>query len=119
MKTSDLLIEIQNGIYIVKFLRSNINTLGPIADLEKHISQIVESNVKPKIIISLDNVELLTSMILGKLLHFHKLVLKYNGSIWITDLNKNVMELFKITKMNQVLNIADQLKVALNVLTNA
>ena len=88
------------------------------ANLSKadHFKQLVSNEIdkgERKLIISFKNVEYLDSSFLGALVGILKYLLPLKGELILTDLNGDIENLFKLTRLNKIFNLKQDLQTAM------
>ena len=66
------------------------------------------------IIISFEGVEYLDSSFLGALVGILKTLLPLNGTLYLTDMNYDIINLFELTRLNQIFDLKSTVKLALD-----
>ena len=98
---------LRQGVHLIAFLRSDvldahyIEQLGD--DLYRHL-KIVDA---PRVVIDLQNVQLLSSSALGMLIALKKVIDRQGGRICIANVHDDLMKVFKITKLHKLMKIHD------------
>ena len=95
----------QDGITTVHFIDRNILDEANIKQIGDEISEVIDAQVQPKILISFENVDHLSSAALGTLITINNLVTKKDGQLRLTDIQPQIYEVFVITKLNKLFKI--------------
>jgi len=96
----------RNGDTIqVEFTSRKILDEANIAEIGEQLSQIVEGEERPKIIISFAGVDHLSSAALGTLITINNKVRQRQGQLRLSDINPQIYEVFHITKLNKLFKI--------------
>jgi anti-sigma B factor antagonist len=90
---------------IIEFQDRNILDEANIQQIGDEISRIIESRAVPKIIISFEGVDHLSSAALGTLITINNKVRQKDGQLRLTNINPQIYEVFVITKLNKLFNI--------------
>jgi anti-sigma B factor antagonist len=86
-------------------------------ELKSLLSELAEKG-ENKLIINLADVTYLNSTALGVLIASHANFTKREGKIVLCNVSKSIENIFVITKLSLVFNIADNLEEAINSLSN-
>jgi len=109
--SSHLKIKRSNGISVVEFADRKILEELSIQEIGEELHQVVESEAGIKLLLNFKNVDHLSSAALGMLITLNKKVKEQNGDLKLSDINRQIFEVFKITRLNRVFDIhetADQ-----------
>jgi anti-sigma B factor antagonist len=69
------------------------------------LQQIVDSGEAGKVVLSFRKVEFLSSAVLGRLVRLHKALQSTGGRLILCRIPPTIFEVFKLTKLDKVLNI--------------
>lgn len=108
---SHLNITQSSGVHVVGFADRKILEELSIREIEEEISQLVDGQSGVNLLLSFKNVDHLSSAALGMLLVLNKKVSEQSGKLKLSDISPQIFEVFKITKLNKLLDIhptADQ-----------
>ncbi|MCA9065289.1 MAG: STAS domain-containing protein, partial [Planctomycetaceae bacterium] len=87
---------------------ANIESLG------RELFALVETDGRRSIVLDFTHVEYLSSAALGKLITMHKKVATVNGRLTLCNIQSEILEVFKITKLDKVLTLCTDLDDALS-----
>lgn len=105
----------EDGITIVNFLVDEIFDEADANYIGEQLFDLVRPHRK-KFLISLKNVQDLSSSFLAKLAALNKIVQKNGGVFVLCNIDERVYEKFSITQLNKILKIAKDEKEAKEVL---
>lgn len=91
----------------VEFVDRNILDEANIQQIGEEISEIVDTAPQPKILISFDNVDHLSSAALGTLITINNKVKAKEGQLRLANIDPQIYEVFVITKLNKLFDIHD------------
>ncbi len=111
--TSHIRVNDQEGVIRIEFVDRNILDEANIQQIGDEISRIVESQPEPKVLISFENVDHLSSAALGTLITINNQVRGRNGQLRLSDIDPQIYEVFVITKLNKLFQIHDNADQAL------
>ena len=106
-KESRLVIQRDREVTRIEFLDRNILEEASIQQIGDEISQIIEQSANPKILISFENVEHLSSAALGTLITVNNKVRQKGGQLRLSNIDPQIYEVFVITKLNKLFQIYD------------
>ncbi len=105
--STHLKIRRADGVSIVEFADRKILEELSIQEIGDELDQVVSSEPGIKLLLNFKNVDHLSSAALGMLITLNKKVKEQNGSLKLSDINRNIFEVFKITRLNRVFDIHD------------
>ena len=105
MNKSRLMVQTIKDAHHVSFMDSRILDESSIKAIYTDIAELVATNDKIKLILDFENVDYLSSAVLGKLVALNKEVKTAKGHMVLANIKKPILEVFKITKLDQVLDI--------------
>jgi anti-sigma B factor antagonist len=103
--SSHLKIRRADGVSIVEFADRKILEELSIQEIGEELSHLVESEAGIKLLLNFKNVDHLSSAALGMLITLNKKVKEHNGEMKLSDINRQIFEVFKITRLNRVFDI--------------
>jgi len=115
--TSRIRVSGDDGITRVEFVDRNILDEANIQLISDELMKLVEADTRPKLLLSFKGVEHLSSAALGTLIHVHKRLEQRNGQLRLSDINAQIFEVFKITKLNKLFQVHDTADQALKSFT--
>lgn len=112
---SDRKIDIEevNGVTVARFLEKKILDEANIDALGRELFALVDEDGRKKIVLDFSLVEYLSSAALGKLITLHKKVTTARGKLALCNIQRDIMDVFKITQLNKVLTLCSDLDDAL------
>lgn len=102
---SRLRIAEQDGITRIEFVDRNILDEANIQQIGDEISEIIDAQENPKLLISFDNVDHLSSAALGTLITINNKIRSKDGQLKLTNIDEQIYEVFVITKLNKLFDI--------------
>lgn len=106
-KDSRLVVQEEDEITRIGFLDRNILEEASIQQIGDEISAIIDSSSNPKLLISFENVEHLSSAALGTLITINNKIKQKGGQLRLSNIDKQIYEVFVITKLNKLFQIHD------------
>lgn len=115
MSKSERRIDIEeiNGVTVARLLEKKILDEANIEALGQELFALVDKDGRKKIILDFTLVEYLSSAALGKLITMHKKVATAKGKLALCSIQKDILDVFKITQLNKVLTLCTDLDDAL------
>ena len=102
---SRLRVKQQDQVTIVEFVDRNILDEANIQAIGEEIGTLVDSQTKPKLLISFANVDHLSSAALGALITINNKVRNRSGQLRLADIDPQIYEVFVITRLNKLFQI--------------
>jgi anti-sigma B factor antagonist len=102
-------VVVENNIMVVSFLEvsfldeTSIKTLGD--ELEALINEKINKKQDINLVIDFSNIEYLSSAVLGRLVKIYKLVKKSQGKVKLCSIKNNILQVFKVTKLDNMFEI--------------
>ena len=112
--SSHLRIKRAEDISVVEFADRKILEELSIQEIGEELHQVVESEPGIKLLLNFKNVDHLSSAALGMLITLNKRVREQSGDLKLSDINRQIFEVFKITRLNRVFDIHDTAEQALS-----
>ena len=112
-KESRLVIQRDPEFIRIEFMDRNILEEASIQQIGEEICAIVESSANPKILISFESVEHLSSAALGTLITINNKVRQKGGQLRLSNIDPQIYEVFVITKLNKLFQIHDDAEAAI------
>ena len=93
----------------VKLVRLRSGGIRDERDVETFGAELMALAEVPgrRIVLSFLGVQHLTSLVLGKLIHVHKRLAESGGEIRLADIHPQILEVFRITHLDRLLEIFD------------
>lgn len=93
------------GVSVVEFADRKILDEMCIHEISEQLAGIVEAQPVGNLLLSFKNVEHLSSAALSMLITLKKKVEEKRGKLKLSDINPQILEVFKITRLNQLFDI--------------
>jgi anti-sigma B factor antagonist len=97
----------QDGVTCIEFVDRNILDEANIQQIGDEINAIVDGQDTPKVLISFENVDHLSSAALGTLITINNKVRGKDGELRLANIDRQIYEVFLITKLNKLFQIHD------------
>ena len=104
--TPELLAEWTDGVAVVRVGKNQVSHDTRDA-LYAFVDELARTGGPHKVILDLSGVKVLNSSAIGVLINFQKRVRDVRGALKICCVDPFVLDLFRLTKMDQVLDLAD------------
>ena len=105
--SSRLRVRREGEITQVEFIDRNILDEANIQQIGDEIGRLVEASTSPKLLISFANVDHLSSAALGTLITINNRMKGRNGKLRLANIDPQILEVFKITKLDRLFQIHD------------
>ncbi len=89
-----------DGVTRIEFVDRNILDEANIQQIGEEISRLIDARSEPKVLISFENVDHLSSAALGTLITINNKVRGRNGQLRLADIDRQIYEVFVITMLN-------------------
>ena len=98
---------------VVTLMDEKILDAAQISDLEESILPLAGESQGKSLVIDFSNVGFLSSSVLGLLIRLSKRVNETNGQLKLCSLKKQIAEIFRITRLNKIFDIFDDIEAAM------
>ena len=102
---SRLRVSQADGVTRIEFVDRNILDEANIQQIGEEIGEIIDASAVPKILISFNNVDHLSSAALGTLITINNKIRTKDGQLRLANIDKQIYEVFVITKLNKLFQI--------------
>lgn len=109
-----LISRVQQDVTIVHFTDTKVLDQRNINLIGAELTKMAESGGVTKMLINLENVEFLSSAVLGKLISVYKTLRLNKGSLKLCGIGAAIFEVFEITRLDKVFEIHESEKEALD-----
>jgi anti-sigma B factor antagonist len=92
---------------VVGFVDRNILDEPSIQQIGQEIGALIDSSPSPKLLLDFERVEHLSSAALGTLITVNNRVREKDGQLRLSNIDKQIYEVFAITKLNKLFQIHD------------
>ncbi len=109
MTTQESRLQITNegDVICVQFLDRNILEEAAIQQIGQQLVRLIDQSPNPKVLISFEKVEHLSSAALGALIAINNKSRQKGGQLRLAAIDPQIFEVFKITKLDQMFQILD------------
>ena len=97
----------EDDVVIVFPQKSRILDEISISQMGSAISRVVAETQCPKIIVDFEKVTNMSSSALGMLITIHKKIKECNGALRLCNICGNILEVFKITRLDEIFIMDD------------
>ena len=94
-----------DGVLVVTFRQSHILDAITIDRMSASLKELIQSTPETKFLFDFDRVSYLSSNALGMLIGLQRRINQRKGRLKLAGINEDVMEVFRITKLDTVLDI--------------
>ena len=103
-QTSRIKVRDLSGVSLVEFSDRKILDEMCIHEIQEELGKLVDAN-PGNLVLCFRNVEHLSSAALGMLITLKKRVEEKKGQLKLSDINPQIFEVFKITRLNKLFDI--------------
>jgi anti-sigma B factor antagonist len=114
MSTRKIDVEEVNGVTVAKFTDKKILDESNIQIIGNQLFSLIDDDHRKKVVLDFANVEYLSSAALGKLITLDKKVKADKGELRLCTIRKDILEVFKITRLDKLFKIFDTREKALS-----
>jgi anti-sigma B factor antagonist len=107
----------QGKVQVVEFEDRKILEELVITQIGEQLSELVEAQPEPRLILDFRRVEHLSSAALGVLITLNKQVTERQGQLALASIQPQIYEVFKITRLNKLFNIHNTTDAAVQALS--
>ena len=101
------------GVLVAEFWDCLRLDPAPVRDLRQHYEAHARTKGKPDLVVDLNGVSFAGSASLGGFLALHRLTVQQGGRVIFCNVDENVHEVFRISKLNPMFSFVDDLPTAL------
>jgi anti-sigma B factor antagonist len=102
---SRLRIRNEGGVTRIEFIDRNILDEANIQQIGEEIARIVDATPQPKLLISFNGVDHLSSAALGTLITVNNRLKAKGGQLRLAEIDPQILEVFRITKLDRLFQI--------------
>lgn len=110
---ADLNIRTEGDVRLVSFADRKILEEVQIQQISERLEELILEDARPRIILDFSGVEHLSSAALSVLISVKKLVAEREGKLVLTNIQAQIFEVFKITRLNRLFEVRDSNQEAL------
>jgi len=104
----------KDNVAVVTILESRILDESNVNEIGRQLMELVTKQYMIKMIIDLGEVKYLSSAVLRQFIALYKQIKQENGDLKLCRVNPEVREVFKITQLDKMIEIKDDLESAIN-----
>jgi len=112
-------VEYAENATITTFTDEKILEEKDIKALQESIMSVIEQAGRINLILDFCNVRFLSSAVLGLLIRISKRIYECDGQLRLCNINPRIYEIFKITRLNKIFDIYEDVKSATESLPSA
>ena len=111
-------VEYTDNATVVTFVDEKILEEMDIQALKESIMSVIEEGGKINLVLDFCNVRFLSSAVLGLLMRISKKVYEQEGQLKLCNISPRLYEIFKITRLNKIFDIYDNVEGAIQSLSD-
>lgn len=105
---------VQGDVAVVTILEVGILDENNINDIGRQLQDLVKKQYMIKMVVDLGNVKYLSSAVLRQFIALYKAIKEEKGDLKLCHVRPEIREVFKITKLDKMIEIHDTLQAAVN-----
>ncbi len=105
-------VEYAENATIVTFVDEKILEEMDIQSLQASVMSVIEEAERVNLVLDFCNVRFLSSAVLGFLMRISKKVYEREGQLRLCNISPRIYEIFKITRLNKIFDIYENVKSA-------
>lgn len=105
-------VEYAENATIVTFVDEKILEEMDIHSLQESVMSVIDEAKRINLILDFCNVQFLSSAVLGLLMRISKKVYEQDGQLRLCNISPKIYEIFKITRLNKIFDIYENVKSA-------
>jgi anti-sigma B factor antagonist len=106
-------LETSSGVTVVRFVDAKIVTEEDIQQIGEDLNRLVDEQGHRRLLLDFGQVQYLSSAALGKLINLKKRVAAVDGALKLCSVHPDLLEVFRITRLDTVFDIFKDEKAAL------
>ncbi len=110
-------VEYAENATVVTFVDEKILEEMDIQAIRESIMSVIEEGGRINLILDFCNVRFLSSAVLGLLMRISKKVYELDGQLRLCNISSRLYEIFKITRLNKIFDIYDDVESAIQSLS--
>ena len=103
--TPPLSVTQHKDVRIVEFTNNRILDEANIAEIGQTLTALIEERTAPKLLLDFSTVDHLSSAALGMLINANNKIRETNGQLRLTNIKVQILEVFKITRLDKLFKI--------------
>jgi anti-anti-sigma factor len=108
-----LVVEQVGDVDVVRFNCQSIVDRDVVRGIGDQLDRLMGRVSSPRMVLNLRGVEHMTSTMLGKFISMHKRIETLGGRLVLSDINRELLPVFKVTQLDRLLNLFPDEAVAL------
>ncbi len=105
--SSRLRVKKHNDVTEVEFIDRNILDEANIHQIREEIMGLIEASASPRLLVSFASVDHMSSAALGAMISINNAVKIKKGQLRLANIDPQIYEVFKITKLDKLFQIHD------------
>ena len=106
-------VDYAEGATVITLADEKILQSSDIIAMEESILPVIRDKDGIKVVLDFINVQFISSSVLGLLIRISKKIYEQNGRLRLCNINSKIFSIFKITRLDKVFDIYDDLQEAI------
>ena len=111
---SSLMIRNDGGVTVVEFMNVRMLDDTNIKLMGAELKALVDKTLDLRFIVDFSNIQYMSSIVLGRIMELYKQISARKGKLKLCGIDPKILEVFKIMKLDKVLEIHKDFKGAFN-----
>ena len=111
-------VQYRENAVVITFTDEKILEENEIQSLQESIMGVIEESGKVNLVLDFQNVQFLSSAVLGLLIRISKKVYEYDGQLRLCNISRKIHEIFKITRLTKIFEIYEDVDSAIDSLSD-
>ncbi len=94
-------------VCVVNFLTSQVLDEMNVQQLGQELNDLIDKEGKTRLVVNFSKIKFLSSAVLGKLISLNKKMTSLKGRMAFCAINPDIMQVFKITRLDKLIDIYD------------
>ncbi|MEQ8667553.1 MAG: STAS domain-containing protein [Pirellulales bacterium] len=92
-------------VLIIQYANARILDETTIGNVDREVNAAIDKTEDPNVVLDFSKVAFMSSSMLGRLVKLNKKCKEYKVNLALCGISKDIMEVFKMTKLNKLFNI--------------
>jgi anti-sigma B factor antagonist len=111
--STHLKIKREGRVSVVEFADRKILEELSIQEIGAELRALADAEAGVRLLLNFENVDHLASAALGELITLHKKVQEQQGELKLSNINRQIIQVFRITRLNRMFDIHETVEQAL------
>ncbi len=99
-------------VLVIRYTQPRMLDETAIGNVDREVNALIDKTEDPNVVLDFSQVSFMSSAMLGKLVKLNKKCKEYKVKLAMCGIRKDIMEVFKMTRLNKVFNIQPDIATA-------